>query len=152
MNKHSELRGQSIIEFALIFPLLFFLITGLFDLGRAVLFMSTLNTAVRESTRWAIVQPMNTSINAVCKYVREKEFGLQALAGVVDETTPDYCNPTGGAKIEPFFNYDTPDSTITITATYIFVPITPGMKQLLGGGIGIPLKARSSMLLAPIAR
>ena len=115
--------------------------------------MSTLNTAVREGTRWAIVQPKkDTSINAVCKYVREKEFSIQALAGVVDVTAPDYCNPVDGAEITPYFDYASDDPTIKITATYTFVPITPGMKQLLGDGVGIPLKAESIMLLAPIAR
>ncbi len=49
--------GQALIEFVLIFPLLFLLVMGLFDIGRAVFYYSTLNSAVREGTRYAIVQP-----------------------------------------------------------------------------------------------
>ena len=49
--------GQSLVEFALIFPLFLLLIMGLFDIGRAIFYFSTLNTAVREGTRFAIVQP-----------------------------------------------------------------------------------------------
>ena len=47
--------GQSLVEFALIIPIAFFLITGFFDLGRAVFNYSSLTNAVREATRYAIV-------------------------------------------------------------------------------------------------
>ena len=49
--------GQSLVEFALVLPLFFLLMMGLFDIGRAIFYYSTLNTAVREGTRYAIVQP-----------------------------------------------------------------------------------------------
>jgi hypothetical protein len=57
MRPSKLISGQGLVEFALIFPLLFLLVMGLFDLGRAVFYSSTLNTAVREGTRYAIVQP-----------------------------------------------------------------------------------------------
>ncbi|MEN6571700.1 MAG: TadE/TadG family type IV pilus assembly protein [Anaerolineaceae bacterium] len=137
-------RGQSIIEFALIFPLLFFLISALFDLGRAVFYMSSLNTAVREGTRWAIVQPRATiSTAAVADHVRQSFFDVKELANN-STITPVFVYPTGPT--------DTTDASITITITYSFVPITPGMAALLAGGGGIPLKAESTMLLAPVAR
>ena len=177
MRTKNRTLGQSIIEFALIFPFLLFLLLGLFDLGRAVLFMSTLNTAAREGTRWAIVQNRDYSKNALCKvkdtsgndliltanecvcnYVRtQKLFTLQALVGGIDPDDPaTYCAAPSGALITPDIYYPTdstdPEANVTITITYNYLPITPGMKELLGSGIGIPLKAESKMLLAPVAR
>lgn len=48
-------RGQSLVEFALLMPLLIVLLVGLFDAARAVWLSNTLATASREGTRYAIV-------------------------------------------------------------------------------------------------
>lgn len=48
-------RGQALVEFALIAPMLFILLLGIFEAGRYVLFLETLNSAVREGARYAIV-------------------------------------------------------------------------------------------------
>ena len=56
MIPRKNMPGQSLIEFVLLLPLLFLLVMGLFDIGRAVFYYATLNTAVREGTRFAIVQ------------------------------------------------------------------------------------------------
>jgi len=48
-------RGQSLVEFALLLPLMLLIITGLFDVARAVWEENTLAYAAREGTRYAIV-------------------------------------------------------------------------------------------------
>ena len=48
-------RGQSMVEFALILPILMFLLAGFFDLGRVVLAHDALGHAAREAARYAIV-------------------------------------------------------------------------------------------------
>ena len=48
-------RGQSLVEFALLLPLMLLIITGLFDVARAVWQENTLAYAAREGTRYAIV-------------------------------------------------------------------------------------------------
>jgi hypothetical protein len=48
-------RGQTMVEFALILPILMLLLTGFFDLGRVVLANDALSHAARESARYAIV-------------------------------------------------------------------------------------------------
>ncbi len=47
--------GQSIVEFALVLPLILLIITGLFDVARATWQENTLAYAAREGTRYAIV-------------------------------------------------------------------------------------------------
>ena len=48
-------RGQSLVEFALVLPVLFFLIFGVIDVSRAVWQENTLAYAAREATRYLIV-------------------------------------------------------------------------------------------------
>ena len=48
-------QGQSLVEFALIAPLLILLLLALFDFGRAVYAYNTISNAAREGVRLAIV-------------------------------------------------------------------------------------------------
>ena len=48
-------RGQALAEFTIVAPMLFLLIVGIFEGGRYVLFLETLNNATREAARYAIV-------------------------------------------------------------------------------------------------
>lgn len=61
-RRHARHRGQSLVEFALISPLLFFLAFGMVDLGRAIYYENALTNAAREGARIAILSdnPCNT--------------------------------------------------------------------------------------------
>ena len=48
-------RGQALVEFALVLPILTLLLAGFWDLGRVVLAQDALNHAAREAARYAIV-------------------------------------------------------------------------------------------------
>ena len=54
-------RGQSLVEFALVFPVVALLIFGLVDLGRAVYAYSTIANAARQGARVAAVNQILTS-------------------------------------------------------------------------------------------
>ena len=64
--------AQSLVEFALVLPIFLLLITGLFDLARAVWQENTLAYAAREGTRYAIVHgsgsstPLGPSNASIC--------------------------------------------------------------------------------------
>jgi Flp pilus assembly protein TadG len=51
----SSERGQDLVEFALILPLLLVLTLGIIDLGRVVFSYNTIANAAREGARWGIV-------------------------------------------------------------------------------------------------
>jgi Flp pilus assembly protein TadG len=55
MFRNRSTRGQTMVEFALILPIMMFLLTGFFDLGRVVLAHDALGHAAREAARYAIV-------------------------------------------------------------------------------------------------
>ena len=145
MKKPRKTSGQSLVEFALIFPILFFMITGFIDLGRAVFYFSSLSNSVREGTRYAIVHKdavdtvaKNNGYPDLIQKVKEFSFGIKTSdITVVPEVLLDES--------------DKPES-IKITATYMFLPITPGIKQIFGSMTGLPISAQSTMRLAAIAR
>jgi hypothetical protein len=55
MKRRKESRGQSLVEFALIFPIFILLLVSIFDLGHVVWANNSLATAAREAARFAVV-------------------------------------------------------------------------------------------------
>ena len=135
----SDDRGQSLIEFALVLPVLIILLVGVFDLGRAVMMSETLNTAVREGTRYAIVHgalaqspsgPAPLTSTAVTAAVRQYTTGINTALTI----TPSY--PDGNSYR---------GSQVIVTAT---TPFTPILSQVFtGGGLTITLQASSRMVI-----
>ena len=60
-------RGQALVEFALVLPLLVFLIVGLFDLGRAVYTYNSIANAARTGNRVAIVNQNGVAIRTAAR-------------------------------------------------------------------------------------
>jgi len=149
MKNQRRASGQSLVEFAVIFPLVFFLITGFLDLGRAVLYYSSLTNAVREATRYAIVHKdelnaafNNPTNNSLQDKVLEYAFGL---SGTPDPLTKDDISVTT-EKVDNLF------TTVSIEAIYQYKPITPGIKELFGSTEGIDLTVQSKMHVTPGSR
>ena len=144
-----QFKAQTLVEFALILPIALFLILGFFDIGRAVFNFASLTTAVREATRYAIVHKEAINAAAAPGYstlkqkVSDYSFGIPASAIEITVTFDTIKDPTGKVDIR---------DKISVKATYTFVPVTPGIKQILGDGNGIPITAQSTMRLEPISR
>jgi hypothetical protein len=151
--------GQSMIEFALVLPIFFLLMMGLFDIGRAVFYFATLNSAVREGTRLAIVQPDcdYRSDPANCDGGYLESYPLNCTDAVSTANTKicdDIVNKfftVGTLQLSTILIDHTVSSTndpeINISIDYLFEPITPGI-ALLGD---LTLHVNSHMLMTPIA-
>jgi Flp pilus assembly protein TadG len=142
--KKQAFRAQTLVEFALIFPIFIFLILGFFDIGRAVFNFASLSNSVREATRYAIVNKeavnaaaMAADYPALKQKVYDYSFGISETDLQIDVLVT---------------LVNTSRDKISITATYHFVPVTPGIKQILGDGNDITIVAQSTMLLEPISR
>jgi Flp pilus assembly protein TadG len=99
-------KGQSIIEFALVLPVLLLVLFGITEFGRAIMVTNILNTAAREGAREGVESGDTTSV------VEKANAVLQA------------ANLTG-AVVDPV--YDLTERTVTVTVTYDF--------EVLSGGI-----------------
>jgi len=124
-------RGQSVIEFALILPLLLVLLFGITEFGRAWMTVNILTSAAREGCRLAVVTAPDVSavtarVTTVCN-----------SAGVV---------PASITCVGPLSN--DPDRKVTVTVRADF-EIIPGTILEYFGGDGlsgtIPLRAESVM-------
>jgi len=133
MRKNSSRKGQSIVEFAIIFPLLIFMLLVLFDLGRAVLDYSILNNAVREGTRFAIVQPGGDII----KHVMDQISGISNFDPSL--ILINFSSDNNGNKM------------VSISVSYAFKPILSGMLSAIGFS-SLTINANSQMYLSPYAQ
>jgi len=81
LRGRKQSRGQGLVEFALVAPILFLMFFGILEFGRFVLYYHTLNNAVREGARYAIVH------------------GFQAIDGCPSGPMPggaaNPCDPSG---------------------------------------------------------
>ena len=91
-------RGQSLAEFALVFPILMLVIGGIIQLGILFWGQNSLNQVVRDAGRYAVTQPdcSNASVNDV----RSKITSLASSMGVATITgTPSVTMPTNGEVV-----------------------------------------------------
>jgi Flp pilus assembly protein TadG len=148
-------RGQSLVEFALVLPIFLLVITGLFDLARAVWQENTLAFAAREGTRYAIVHgsagmPVawtgsdatdtcsNASPNLSCQAVFDTVTG--AAIGVANvSVTVTWPDTTAGTVC-----YDR-NCRVTVDATAPFVPMPS--EWLLGGAFRVTLRGGSQLYI-----
>lgn len=151
MNRSQQNTGQTLIEFALILPLVLFLMLGFFDLGRAIFYYSSLTNAVREGTRYAIVNKdalidFENGGDILKNKVLEFAFGLTNVPNpiTVDNIEVEIDKITRNQQV--FYN------TVSIEVNYLFRPITPGIKEIFGTSEGIALIAQSQMYVTPASR
>jgi Flp pilus assembly protein TadG len=123
-------RGQSLVEFALIVPILLLLAVMLLDLGRAVYYYSVVYNAAREGARYGIVHPTDSS-------------GIEAAARSLTVGLDQ-----GDLAISLVLPADPPESgdIVQVTATYRYRAVTPLANLFVSGGI-IDLTSRSTMYI-----
>jgi Flp pilus assembly protein TadG len=149
--------AQSLVEFSLLLPLMLLIITGLFDVGRAVWEENTLAYAAREGTRFLIVHgstgaPLpdgspgatdptgESGCPSVCPTQWAKNVVTQAAIGVADVTVtitwPTNKGPT------PCNDRNCP---VIVDAAAPFVPLPS--QYLLGSAYQITLRGGSQLVI-----
>lgn len=163
MRPYKITSGQSLIEFALILPLLLLLVMGLFDIGRAIFYYASLNTAVREGTRIAIVQPDcgYRSNPGACTggYLESSPFFCTNVTSTTSIANKKICSEilnrflimgnltSSTIRIERTVP-NVGDPKIKIEIEFLFKPITP-LISLIGN---LTLRVNSQMLITPIGK
>ena len=65
MSRTDELdRGQSLVEFALVLPIIILLMMGVFDMGRVVFINNSLSDGARHAARHATINPRDIGVAA----------------------------------------------------------------------------------------
>jgi Flp pilus assembly protein TadG len=129
-------RGQAMAEFALFITLLFVLIAGLVDFGRAYFYFNALRDAAEEGAFYGSVEPDDTS--GIVQRVRASS---DAPIDMADTSAVDVDVDIMGAPCA--------GNTIEVTVTYDFLITTPFVGMLLDSQ-SIPLSADiSNTILNP---
>jgi Flp pilus assembly protein TadG len=135
-------RGQSLVEFALIFPIIILLIAGFFEIGRAVFAYNMIANAARQGARvatvnqladvtecdesWPIDDPYQPhwSIRG-CVILAAKTLGISTSNVSVSYAAPPdttlTCSPTLHVGC-----------VASVTVTYYFTVATPFVNKLIG--------------------
>ena len=116
--------GQSLIEFALVLPILLLVLFGITEFGRAIMVTNVLYTAAREGARQGVVSGDTT-------LVVDRVNAVLDAADLLD-----------GAVVEDPV-YDLTEMTITVTVRYNFEVLSGEiLKPFMGT---FPLKGRTVM-------
>lgn len=138
-------RGQALVEFALVFPVIVLLIFGFIDVGRAVLAYNTLTSAARQGARVAVVSQVDpASAPFRCEANRPTENaadpwwtfrGCAIAAGsslgvAAGDVSITYTAPPG-TTVECTLQVSV-GCIAAVTVTHQFNPITPLAGTILG--------------------
>lgn len=126
MNPRKHERGQTLVEFAIILPLLITLALGAVDMGRLFYYDVAFQNALRESARYASKYP-STPTSTLLSII-QNESGLPA-GSVTSVTLTNITGANSGASLEQ------------VTATYSFTFVSPWLHNRLG--IANPLSIRT---------
>jgi hypothetical protein len=155
-------RGQSVVEFAVVFPLMVILLLAILDLARVYTTILSVESGAREAAdygttlgagRWAAGAPMDATVAAM------NERACLASRNLPDYTDADadpstgcenpgfaYCvtSSVGGAcgAVDPAAGCDDPlrpvPCTVTVTLTHEFRLYAPFSVEILGSRFGVP--------------
>ena len=136
-NKQRKEKGQSLVEFALVLPVLLIILSGVLDLGRLYYVYVVLTDSASEGVAYAISNPPDDPTDPgdpdtaeVIARVQAASSGLvsgEDVANSVEIDCPTCPNPTSG-------------ETITVTVSCNFAVMTPFVNVLVPDG-EIPLHA-----------
>ncbi len=137
-------RGQGMVEFAIVFPLLLLLLFGIFEFGRIMFAYSAAVSASREAARYgAAILDTGGGIPQYedCAGIREAAKRIGQFTGISDsDITIKYSNSSGvySTSCPPGQEVQGAD-TISVTVSTSVTPITP-----LGNFSAIPIQSSSS--------
>ena len=158
MRRQQRNQGQGLVEFALLIPLVIFMLFIFIDLAWMISSYLQLSSSVREVTRYAMVHPFIQS--EIEDLVKEKTTSLDPnridflrLVDVYDDLSPDLKTlPLEVLAVYTPMIVENPANQldqIIIIASYRYQPITPGLNLIRNPENPILLRVQSSATLAP---
>ena len=148
-------RGSALVEFAFLIPVIFALVFGIIDFGRAIYSYHFVSNAAREATRWASVRGSTCSPSA---YASECPAGASASdianyvvsiapAGIDSSSSRLTVNPgwPSASTNPPVCATDSkhPGCIVQVQITYQFKFILPFLPST-----GIPMTTTSQMVIS----
>ena len=128
LRQHS--RGQSLVEFALLLPVLIVTLLGMLDFGRAIYAYNAVSEAARNGARVAIV---NQTPGDICLVAAGRAVALGLPTACAPNGNPGtvgvWVTTSGDPACSPVPDINCLES---VKVTYQFRPITPVIGAILG--------------------
>ena len=90
MKRFTIQKGQAIVEFIIVLPILLLLITGAFDLGRAYYTKTVLTNAAREGAYYISYHP-GSDVTQITTVIHDEAFVAGISVGAGDWSTAPAC-------------------------------------------------------------
>jgi len=122
-------RGQNMVEFALVIPILALVLFGIVEFGNVIRVQVEIDNAVRNGARW---QSLNDPAGSLTSGIQTKvQSWAPDLSGLTASVSTTGC-PALTAEV-------------TVTSSYSYIPVTPigGLMHLYGGSFASPLALSS---------
>lgn len=131
MKRQKHQKGQSLLEFALLLPILLLILAGVLDLGRLYYAYVAVTDAAAEGAAYAAIHP-----NA--PYAEIEARATEASGGLIDLETY--------GTIEVYRPSIAPGQPVTVAVTFQFTLGTPIIQAFFEDG-QIPLRAVASEVI-----
>ena len=130
--KKREKKGQALIEFALILPLLLLVIVGIFEFGRVVFVYANLFNAAREGVRYGLTSPQD--YNGILQHAQDKIVLVQLDPGndlaVKMDTGPGSTDVCTMDVDNTCPDYAVLGNRVLVEITYVLRPMTPLLEPI----------------------
>lgn len=148
-------RGQTLVEFALVLPILVLILFGIFDFGRAVYAYNTIGNAARQGARVAAVnqipespdcnqeRPIENPSDPHWSIKRCAADAAIALGVTTTDVTVAYSAAPGSALVCDSAHVAV-GCLVHVTVVYRYEPVTPLINNLVGS---ITMSSSSEVLV-----
>ena len=149
-RRRERSRGQSVVEFALVLPLLLLLFAGAADLGRLFFNFVAVENAVKEGALYGARYPLCDNSSGRCpdpnnvQWRTENEARTGANTALVTPTSE--CRNAVSTIAYSDLRDCVAGDTYVVRATIQFAPITPILSQIIGGNINLSAESRAVVL------
>ncbi len=130
-------RGQNLVEFALVLPVLMILLLGLLDVGRLFYAYTGITGAAAEGAAYGVTAARRPDVDL---YAEIRKRTVEATDGLVQIEEDDV--DVAPESIAPSTD------RITVTVTYNCELVTPLVRGMVGGGV-LPLRAVAARAMGP---
>ena len=153
-------RGQALVEFAIILPILVLLVAGVVELGRGYTFAMATSNAARDGARYVAGKTSTTNGPGLANMCSLVKADLAAVTSnvvcptQVNHAPPfvagvDYTTPVAGQAVVAVYCGTSVNCTGSVTALYqsqvdVYVYFGFSDLKLLGGGITISGSSRAT--------
>jgi hypothetical protein len=134
----SSERGQELVEFALLLPLLLLLLFGIIEFGIAVLAYNTISNVGREVARYGVVNPTQNDINTYIDRTVGADPGVERWTTGIDPDALTIVHTITPPEPGPF-------RTLIVTVTYEHRFLTGPVILAVGGNPELTMQTVTTM-------